>query len=253
LLDDTIVEHETVFLSDLLPQSERAQLGPAGGDVVLGRAPEPGSLRIFNAEQLRAAISPSVQLEIPAQVTVRRRGWPLNMDGVQQALYNSSSFRGLDLSHVAVSLPQPFSTGAQDPRFELVRIHRGSDQRTFVATMRCRRHSLCGSFLVQLAFDEAPAATTLASLSPSRGQRRAPSASFNPTLVSATRAAYLVIQGDGMKITERVFPLGNARLGDAIRVRDPVSGRILLAEVAGEGLLRPKLAPTRKPQSEKKE
>lgn len=57
-------------------------------------------------------------------------------------------------------------------------------------------------------------------------------------LVEPHVPASLVIADDAIRIQMRVLPLGKAALGETVRVLDPVSHRVLVAQVAGQGLLR---------------
>jgi hypothetical protein len=51
--------------------------------------------------------------------------------------------------------------------------------------------------------------------------------------------ALLVIEGDGIRITQPVMPLKSARLGEVVLVSDPQTHRSSLAQVSGNGMLRP--------------
>jgi flagella basal body P-ring formation protein FlgA len=51
--------------------------------------------------------------------------------------------------------------------------------------------------------------------------------------------AVLVIDGDGFRITQPVMPLRGARLGELVRVTDPLTHRSLVGRVSGKGMLRP--------------
>jgi flagella basal body P-ring formation protein FlgA len=51
--------------------------------------------------------------------------------------------------------------------------------------------------------------------------------------------AWLVSENQGMRITQTVMPMARARAGEMVRVSDPLTHQILLAQVSGERLLRP--------------
>jgi flagella basal body P-ring formation protein FlgA len=61
----------------------------------------------------------------------------------------------------------------------------------------------------------------------------------DPVLIQPGRMAVLVIDGDGFRITQPVMPLRRARLGELVRVTDPLTHRSLVARVSGKGMLRP--------------
>jgi hypothetical protein len=56
-------------------------------------------------------------------------------------------------------------------------------------------------------------------------------------LVEARVPASLVVESDAVRIQLRVIPLRKAGLGETVRVLDPATRRVLVAQVAGEGLL----------------
>lgn len=146
LLSEVAVQREDVRLSDLLPSaSARVQL--AGENIELGRAPQPGSFRVFSREQLLHRIAGRIDVEVPEQVVVRR---PLRD------------------SNALTALPQ--------------------------------RHA------------------------------------FVP-LVDPRRPASLIFEAQAIRIQMQVIPLRRAGLGETVRVLDPATRRVLVAQVAGEGLL----------------
>jgi flagella basal body P-ring formation protein FlgA len=61
--------------------------------------------------------------------------------------------------------------------------------------------------------------------------------SVGPILVKPGRMALLVIDGDGLRITQPVLPLRQGRFGERVKVSNPQSHRSWLARVSGEGML----------------
>ena len=59
-----------------------------------------------------------------------------------------------------------------------------------------------------------------------------------PPLVRPRVPASLVIESEAIRIQLRVVPLRAAALGETVRVLDPVTHRVLLAQVTGERLLK---------------
>jgi hypothetical protein len=243
LLAEVTVQTATLHLSDLLPADATLRLKAAAGKVSLGRAPEAGSLRVFTGGDLREAIaeipSDAAEIDIPKQVVVQRWGWPVEAEAVRHAL-SRAGFAHLDFSQARVTLPANFSTAVPDPDLELMTLRPGGDG--WLARMRCRERSACASFLVEIAVSgPALVGGTLA--------RPVVGASFRrqlelrpasgPLLVEPGRRALLVIEGDGFRITQPVMPLKRGRLGDLVRVSDPLTRRSLIARVSGKGIVRP--------------
>src|SRR6202035_6119680 len=81
LLDAVVLKRNQVWLSDLLPPDAPAALQKAGAAIELCRAPQPGSARVFDAEQIASKLvgQPELlhQLSIPAEITIRSSGWPI--------------------------------------------------------------------------------------------------------------------------------------------------------------------------------
>ena len=114
-----------------------------------------------------------------------------------------------------------------------------------MASLRCRVRADCRSFLVELsvpklAHDHGQKDVTL--LAPDsylRARKAAMVSADRAILVSPRKMALLVIEEGGLRITEPVRPGKAARLGETVRVTDPVTHRSLLAEVIGPGTVRP--------------
>jgi len=64
-----------------------------------------------------------------------------------------------------------------------------------------------------------------------------PSVSKPAVLARPGKPATLVMYGENARITTSVVPLQPGTLGQRILVRDPATGRVMAAEVAGDGLL----------------
>lgn len=244
LLAEVSVQEETLRLSDLLPVDARAQLKAAADRVSLGRAPQAGSLRVFAVSELRQAIAEiplyASEIDIPDQVVVRRLGWPLEAEAVRRTLARSRLTHQLDFSQARITLPPGFTSVAPNPQFEVTALKPGSDRLHLLAQMRCRERSACGSFLAEIVISD-PSDGTRSNGIKLASEKAAPPSLLpvaGPVLVHPGRLALLVIDGDGFRITQPVMPLKRARLGELVRVTDPLTHRSLVAEVSGNGMLR---------------
>jgi len=236
-----------VRLSDLLPEPSSSAMRGAAENVVLGRAPEPGSIRVFAAREIKKVVGEEA-FAVPEEIVVRRAGWRLNLEAIRRRVQQSAQARDFDLSQAAITLPAGFATRVPNPELEMTGLREDPPNRLLIATLRCHDRSECGSFLAKI-FLSGPAraaASTGLSVAPVADEATSPArssaASMTAYLVQPGRAALLVIEAGGMRITETVMPGRRGRLGEVLRVQDRATHRSLLAEVTGAGLLRPATA-----------
>src|SRR5579863_7301040 len=152
---EAFVQGGTIQLSDLLPLGAASGVRLAAEKLELGRAPEPGSLRVLSAAELRHAIGGAMAVKFPAQAVVHGAGWPLRVASLRRALRESEAGRRYDFSRSSLIPPADFATRSSDPRLEVVAIGAGENPRTLSVRLRCEQRADCGSFLVELVFDEA--------------------------------------------------------------------------------------------------
>jgi hypothetical protein len=111
--------------------------------------------------------------------------------------------------------------------------------RGWLARIRCRERTECQSFLAEIAVSGAASVGGMHPLAVFSPRRLKVMFESGPVLVQPGRMAVLVIDGDGFRITQPVMPLHRARLGELVRVTDPLTHRSLVARVSGNGMLRP--------------
>jgi hypothetical protein len=161
---------------------------------------------------------------------------------VRRTLAQSKFAHQLDFSQARITLPAGISTALPHPQFEVTAFKPGEGDRAWLARIRCRDRAECGSFLTQIAVSGAvsvvgsPPVPVAATYSP-RGLKGM--SKSGPVLIQPGRMAVLVIDGNGFRITQPVMPLRGARLGELVRVTDPLTHRSLVARVSGKGMLRP--------------
>jgi len=241
---EVTVQSETLRLSDLLPADVGTRFKAAAERLSLGRAPQAGSLRVFTVTELRQAIAEipmeTTEIDIPEQVVVRRLGWPLEADTVRRTLARSNLTHALDFSQAKITLPAGFTTAVPDPKLEVTAVNSSPDHLRLLAQMRCRDRAACGSFLAEIVFGVPVVGVRSRELKlgPEKVTEPNLSSVAGPVLVQPGRMALLVIDGNGIRITQPVMPLKRARLGELVRVSEPLTHRFLVAEVSGEGMLR---------------
>lgn len=187
----------------------------------------------------------------PARLKFRaeagRTTWPLNVERLQQLMRQNPVLQGLNLSQARILPPPDFTTHAQNPEMEIRRIQENSERNRLFVTLRCRERSQCASFLVEVILTSAPgadisnskASLLSASLDPGASRKGTAPIAAGPVLVRPHTLAMLVIEEEGLRITEPVLPQKRARLGEIVRVKDPSAHHSMMAKVIGPGLLGP--------------
>jgi hypothetical protein len=245
LLDDVTVANANVRLSDLLPPTGarvRTMIVTASQpDTVIGSAPQPGSIRVLTGAEIEARLSDKRDFEVPALVVVRRQQFPIEPEAIMQVLKDSIAGREVDFSRAQIRVPAGFGASVPKPQLELLGLSQGFDPATLIARLRCRERSAYGRFVAEITLpaDKPVNGGSRIARHSSNAFRSRPPVVMGPFLVRPGVTAWLVSENQGMRITQTVMPMARARTGGMVRVSDPVTHRILLAQVAGERLLRP--------------
>jgi hypothetical protein len=243
-----------IHLSDLLPAAAPAALRRASAALALGRAPQPGTLRVLRAGQIARRLAGKAnllgQISWPDQITVRRRGWPIRQENVRDAVAHFLQERewdqngGLDMQRLKWT--SDFAALKPNPALEVAGAAWDSLRHVLRLRLRCAEQALCGSFLVQWLVPQAQEALWRRRLSePSafatnRGAPQAPPSKTlsGPPLTQPGDAAMLILESGGIRISLPVVCLQRGVLRQQIRARDASSHRIFQAQVIGTDLLR---------------
>jgi len=168
-------------------------------------------------------------------------GWPLDVKAIRDAISRSQLFQPFDLAGAQISAPPDFTTRTARPQFDVIAVA-GSHKHHLIAILRCRERADCRSFLVEIALAasardprENVFRTGLSKTAPAVN----PAKASEKFLVDPRHLAMLVIEEDGLRITEPVRPAKRAGLGERVQVTDAATHRSLFAQVAGPGLVRP--------------
>src|SRR5581483_7526071 len=159
--------------------------------------------------------------EAGASIVAARFSWPLEVETVRSLA--QQAIRAVDLSGARIIPPPDFRTRTRNPQLELRRMQQDAKQGEFFLTLRCRRRSDCGSFVVEVLSVNGHSNSAggsnrellpvpFSSAVGSRGQSI--SAAGGPVLVEPHTLARLVIEEDGLRITESVVPGKRGRLGE---------------------------------------
>lgn len=237
LRDQATVQGETIRLSDLLSPDATHATRLAAESISLGRAPEPGSVRVLRGEDLRRAVDGTIAVKFPGLAVVQGAGWPLRDSNLRQALRESEAGRRYDFSRARLVPPKDFSTRTSDPWLEVLGVSAATDTRNLSARLRCRQRSDCGSFLVEVVFDGAIVTRAVGQEASVLARSRAGRGGADRTVVALVqpgRPASLMFEGEGFRITKRVFPLQRAGFGQMVKVFDPTARHVALARVEGK-------------------
>lgn len=253
LLSEVDLKMSSVRLSDLLPPEAPVSLRTAGDAVALGRAPVAGSIRHITREEIEHALVDQPQIlaaiSVPADVIIRRVHRRLSPAEVAAAInVELGSDKAVDPAKLNLQL-SPLVT-SDNPGLEVT----GIDFDAFHQVTRFRlwtaKEPQNMPFYVtvpgrQMGFKVMPkgeaqpavsthsepvhAAIDAGSVKPSAGPEM---------LVKAGVPTQLVIEGADYRLTSTVIPLQPGALGQEIHARDPLTHKILSAQVAGPGMLK---------------
>jgi len=250
-LRDTVeVKQNRVWLSDLLPPDAPSAIQKASAAIELCQAPQLGSARVLDAEQItiNLAEQPELlrQLVIPPRVTVRFSGWPIREETVRIAIAKFLSEQGWrrDLPKAArLEWLQPLSATEEPPRLQVMGLVWDNRQQSVQVRLRCATRASCGTFLVHVVLP-APLAeewrnrlgSRIGLNSPQTGQVGAADGD-GAVLAEKGKPATLILDDGSMRISVRVICLQSGLLNQQIRVFEARNRHVFHAEVVGAGLL----------------
>src|SRR5579864_5937046 len=250
LRDAVEVKRDRVWLSDLLPADAPSAMQKAGAVIELCPAPQPGSARILDAEQIKSKLvsQPEVlrQLAIPPRITVRSSGWPIEEEMVRMAISTFLREQGSrpDLPGAArFEGLQSLVAGEEHSKLQVTGFDWDTRQQSVQVRLRCATRASCGSFLVHVvlppsAGDQWRTQLGWASGSTSLGAvQLAPPTISGAVLAEKGKLATLILDDGSMRISVRVICLQPGVLNQRIRVFEARSRHVFHAEVVGAGLL----------------
>jgi hypothetical protein len=246
-LRDTVeIKHGTILLADLLPPNAPMTVRKASASVELGRAPQPGSVRILQAEQIIAALKtrPDLLSEVmpPAIVTIRAIGWPISAADVGQAISEFVRMHGSAAAlpqAVRWDLPEFLTARKERVQLQVTRMQWDASERGLEARLRCVDRSSCADFVVRAIwpdFEQWPHDPGRLISSSALPENNAPSQGGRLILRTGNPAT-LILDDPDLRISLPVVCLEKGVLNQRIRVLDKQSRRVFLAEIVGDHLL----------------
>lgn len=240
LRGEVTVSGEVIRLSDLLPTvppSDRLRAAPA---VILGRSPALGSFRILAKpqvlSQLRHFPALSETVEVPDRIIVRRSGSRIPEAVIREAASRFLREKGLsgDLADGVLQWPE-VEASADNAEVEVAGSRWNRQRGGLELSAHCVPRALCKSFLI---FVKPPAEGSLEWFAASPGLSARPQREKGSELAHAGERATLLVQDGEVRISVPVTCLQRGRLGEQIRVLDPVARRVFRATVVAAKLLR---------------
>ena len=224
-LTTVTVSGDRLSLADMLAPGMDTKLRNAAAGVDLGRSPEPGSFRVFTENQLREVVHADFAFDLPAQIIVRRSGWPIERDQIRAALVRAK------LPIAPISLLSEPETRTENAILRVAAAIPGRTPNVSLLRFECQERSECGPFWGEAQYSKDWQRMPISRVVAMQAARR-PAA-----LVTPGRPAMLICNGSGMKLRVRVRPLAQAGLGETVRVYDAETRRIFLAHVQAEDLV----------------
>lgn len=249
LRDAIEVKGKRVWLSDLLPPDAPSSIQKASAAIELCPAPQPGSARVLDAEQItiKLAGQPELlrQLVIPPLLTVRNAAWPIAGEAVRIAISKFLREQGWkqDLpAEARLEWLPPLAPSEEHPRLQVMGLDWDSRQQSIQVRLRCSARASCGSFLVHVILapplGEEWRERLRSGISPgSPGSGLAADNRDGAVLAEKGKPATLILDGGSLRISLRVICLQAGVLNQQIRVFDARSRHVLHAEVVGRGIL----------------
>jgi len=248
LIESAEVHQEMIRLADLLPPATPPNLRQVAVQILLGRAPQPGSLRLLSREQVEQRLSesglpPSSCFLIPAQITVRRGGRALTQEQIRPVIARALAQRAGRseelLSQQPLTLPSPAPLISETAELKIFQAHWDAARHQLEFLLRCSRRSDCAPFLVvvPLRADPLPTASGLKDQRPVPPPLPFPANRKPVFLARAGQPATLILERRGVRMTLPVVCLERGISGQQIRVRARSGRPIFHAEIVGPGQL----------------
>lgn len=249
-------------LADLLAPGTCAQLRNAAARVSLGRVPRSGSVRVLDGRVIRRGLEDLTGgmgsggggktggMTIPERIAVKRRG--ATKSCAEIARFVAGAVPDEDLAKVPGRWQADLDCAAahsipEEAPLALTKSSWSAALERWEFALRCARPGDCVPFLVWVHDPRAPVdgmrrvqsgAARSPKASAESSSRLQPGTIGAERLVAPGQTATLTWDQAGIRVVLPVTCLDAGGLGQRVRVRLKNAGRILQAEVVGEGTLR---------------
>jgi hypothetical protein len=243
-------------LADLLTPEVCAGVHRAAARIALGRAPLPGSARVFTGAQIRLLLQDSLSPDdgiasvsrtwsIPERVTIRLAGLRASCDDLAALLGKPSMPPALRTS-AGENSPPRVDCGAADrirreAQMAVARTSWSQASGSWQITARCLQPKDCVPFLISAKDRSRAGGPGDRSLADSIDFKKPEPAFAEQTLVRPGQKMTLLWDQDGIQVTLRVVCLDRGGPGEIVRARAQDSDRVLRATVISRDTLRIRL------------
>lgn len=266
LMRDAVVSGKSIYLSDLLPQSTPSAFRLMAQEILIGSAPQPGSVRVLSSGEIVRLLDGEDLLgrvDVPEQIVIHRSGHIVTReevaDAIRKTLGRNENFKDIQIMPEDIRLAAPVTISGEDADLRVTRIEMDASLHEmkfwlvsgaeptllpFIAMTRATCNT-CGSA------ESVQSRTTQGSTQPNLGLQVSwktgavvsgldPDRNVNPApaYVDKGRIAQLhLISGSEIQMFLSATSLERGTLGQIVRVKIQNTGKILPARVVGRNQL----------------
>ena len=250
LIRDAIVNGQSIYLSDLLPESSPSAVRIPAQEILIGRSPQAGSTRVLSGGDIVRLVNDGnllSQVDVPEQIVVHRLGHLVTREEVAEAirrmLAGNQTFGNVQIAPEDVRFAARVTVSAEeaelhvtrvelDPALQEMKFWLASGAEPALLPFMAMAHATCtacGSAVTKTSMSAERARPDLDSARPGN--------SAPPMVEAGQRALLHLVSGTQMQMYLTAISLERGVFGQTIRVRIRNTGKILYAHVVGRNQL----------------
>lgn len=262
LIQDAVVNGQSIYLSDLLPESSPSAVRIPAQEILIGRSPQAGSTRVLSGGEIVRLLNDGnllSRVDVPEQIVVHRSGHLVTREEVAEAirrmLAGNQAFGNLQIAPEDLRFAARVTVPAEDAKLHVTRVELDQtlqEMKFWLASgaepallpfmaMAHAKCTSCGSAdatqTPSTQNSPQPIFGTKTSMSAMRARPNLDSAgpgNSAPSLVEAGQRALLhLVSGTRMQMYLTAISLEKGVFGQTVRVRVQSTGKILYAHVVG--------------------
>ena len=266
LIRDAVVNGQSIYLSDLLPESSPSAVRIPAREILIGRSPQAGSTRVLSGGDIVRVLNDGDllgQVDVPEQIVVHRLGHLVTREEVAEAirrmLAGNQTFGNVQIAPEDVRFAARVMVPAQNAELHVTRVEldpalqkmkfwlASGAEPALLPFMAMARATCtpCGSDegTQPLTTQNSPQQIwgTITSTSAERARPTLDSGrpgNSAPPLVEAGKTALLhLVSGPQMQMYLAAVALERGVFGQTVRVRIQSTGKVLFAHVVGRNQL----------------
>jgi hypothetical protein len=270
LIRDAVVNGNSIYLSDLLPETSPSAVRIPAQEILIGRSPQPGSVRVLSSGEIVRLLNDENLLgrvDVPEQIVVHRFGHLVTREevaeAIQKTLGRNETFKNVQIAPDDLRFAARVTVSAEDADLHVTRIeldHTLHQMKFWLASgaepallpFMAMAHTICNPCS---SAETTQPSTTQSSPQPILAIKTSMSATRarpdldsgrpgNPglALVEAGKKVKLhLVSGAEMQMYLNAISLEQGMFGQTVRVRIQSTGKILYAHVVGRNQLEAKL------------